>query len=96
MLYVWFSAYPAPVMYTASPEEKSFFLLPVPSQLSTVGARAIQFQVMVEFSVMENVTEVSLPVYGTDPEPDQPEHVQTVPFSFTGLVTVQVTEAPPL
>ena len=48
---------------------------------------------MVEFSVMENVTELVVPVEGREPVPDQPVQVQTVPFSFMGLVTVHVTES---
>ena len=49
-----------------------------------------------EFSEIENVTEAFVPVGGTDPEPDQPVQIQTVPFSLIGLVTVQVTESPSL
>ena len=56
------------------------------------SGKEIQFQVMVEFWVIMNVTEVIDPFSGTDPVPIQPVQVQIVAFSVTGLETYAVTD----
>ena len=44
-----------------------------------------QFQVIVEFSVIVNVMDVSDPLTGTDPVPVHPVQIQISPASLRGL-----------
>lgn len=54
-----------------------------------------QFQVKVEGVPIVKVTEVDVPLSGTDPVPDQPVHLYLVPPTWSaGLVTEAVIPMP--